>query len=288
MKTLMTAAREVSGGGERQRRKQKLYQWILAGLILVLCMIFGATYYEQVLQVFKPLPQRTSEPVVQKPVAKPKVEIVRPATLERPIDQTGFSTKEMAYDTLFGEWRIHYVKEKGRSACEQALALGLRCLEGKGSVGILRQMNKPAVLRLVDDRNDDYYATLTSLKGETATCVIGNAEKTVDLKELVRWWSGDYLIVWRAPAEYEEELKPGGSGRLVEWLERHPELSKGQKPARMGLRNKYEGELVKQVTKFQLAAGMVPDGIVGPRTMMLLNTAFNSTDPGLDGRKGSN
>jgi general secretion pathway protein A len=289
METLMTAAREVSGGGEIQRRKQKLYQWTFAGLVLVLCAILGVTCHKQVLRTFKSLPLRTSsDRVTQNPAAKPKVEMVRLATLERPMDQTGFSTRETAYDVLFGEWRIHYAKGKSRSVCEQALGQGLRCLESKGSIGILRQMNKPAVLKLVDDTNGDYYATLTSFKRETATCVIGHAERTVDLKELVRWWSGDYLILWRAPTEYTEELKPGDSGPLVEWLEKRSEFGKGQRPTRADSQHKYEGKIVSQVKKFQLVAGMVPDGIVGPRTIMLLNSTAGNGDPALDGGKGSN
>ena len=289
MKTLMTAAREISGKGDRRGRGQYLSKWILAGLVAVLCAILGVTHYRQVLQIFKPLPVATSEVVSQKPAAVPKKEVPRPpATLERPIGQTGLSTKDAAYDVLFGQWRIQYMNGKGRSVCAQALAQGLRCLEGKGSVGLLRQMNKPAVLKLVDERNGDYYAALTSLKGEVATCVVGDAERRVDLKELVRWWNGDYLILWRAPAEYREELKPGGSGPLVEWLEKRPEFGTGQKPPRAGLQHRYEGELVKQVAKFQLASGMVPDGIVGPRTIMLLNSATGSEGPVLDSGKGGN
>ncbi|MBA4391622.1 MAG: peptidoglycan-binding protein [Syntrophus sp. (in: bacteria)] len=284
-KTLITAAREVTGEGEKQQRRQKFYQWVLAGLVLVLCAILGTTYYKQLL---RPLPPSNLESVTQKPASKPKAEIVRTVTLERPVDQTAFSTKEAAYQALFKEWRLQYVNGYGRPVCEQALAQGLRCLESKSSVGILRQMNKPAVLKLVDENKGEYYATLTSFKGETATFAIGSETRTVDMKEIIRWWSGDYLILWRAPAEYKEDLKPGSSGPMVEWLEKQPALGQKRESARAGLHHKYEGKIVNQVKKFQLAIGMVPDGIVGPRTIMLLNAPSNGTDPVLNDGKESN
>ena len=70
MKTLMTAAREISGKGDRRGRGQYLSKWILAGLVAVLCAILGVTHYRQILQAFKPLPVATSEAVSQKPAAK--------------------------------------------------------------------------------------------------------------------------------------------------------------------------------------------------------------------------
>ncbi len=288
VKTLVSAAREVAGEGDGRWNGQRPYKWVLAGLLVVVCAILWANNYTRISQTFKPLSPSTSEAVIQKPVAAPKAEAPKPATLERPADQTGPATKDAAYEMLFKEWQISYVKKGGRPACEQALAQGLRCLEGKGNVGLLRQINRPAVLQLADDSDGDYhYAILTSLKGETATCVIGNSERKVDLKELVRWWSGDYLILWRAPAEYKEELKPGGGGPLVEWLENQPEFKREQKPARPGTQRRYDGELVKRVKKLQLVAGMIPDGIIGPRTIMLLDSGAGKADPLLDGGKGS-
>jgi len=285
MKTLITAAREVSGEVEKHRRRQKLYQWVFAGLVLVLCTILGTTYYKQLLRF---LPPGTLKSVAQKPAAKPKVEMARTATLERPVDQTAFNTRETAYRALFKEWHLQYVKGGGSSVCEQALAQGLRCLDGRGSVGILRQMNKPAVLKLIDEKNGEYYATLTSFKGETATFAIGNATRRVDMKEIIRWWSGDYLILWRAPAEYNKELKPGSSGPMVAWLEKQLALGQKRKSVPAALNHKYEGKIVDQVKKFQLTIGMVPDGIAGPRTIMLLNASSGSTDPVLNDGKESN
>ena len=46
-----------------------------------------------------------------------------------------------------------------RSPCEQAIEKGLQCLNEKGSLNDLRLMNKPAVLKMIDETNNEYYAT---------------------------------------------------------------------------------------------------------------------------------
>ncbi|HOS60135.1 MAG TPA: peptidoglycan-binding domain-containing protein, partial [Syntrophorhabdaceae bacterium] len=50
---------------------------------------------------------------------------------------------------------------------------------------------------------------------------------------------------------------------------------------------KYEGDLVKQVKRLQLANGIIPDGIVGTKTMMLLGGRISEKDPVLySGKEG--
>lgn len=41
----------------------------------------------------------------------------------------------------------------------------------------------------------------------------------------------------------------------------------------------YSDELVKEVKKFQLAEGLKPDGIIGPRTIILFNNMLEKGTP---------
>ena len=119
---------------------------------------------------------------------------------------------------------------------------GLRCLQGsKGTISSLRQSNKPAVLRLLDEKNGEYYATLTALHGETATVVIAADTKALDVKEITQPWTGDYLLLWRVPSDYKEKLKPGRGGPPVAWLDRQLALRSGPDSpdrARTGVRRR--------------------------------------------------
>jgi general secretion pathway protein A len=112
----------------------------------------------------------------------------------------------------------------------------------------------------------------------------GGEKRTVDLKELSKSWSGEYLLLWRAPREYRKELKPGEGGPLVAWIDRQLSLAQGRPvEARQG--QLYGDEMVKRVKEFQRAAGLKPDGTVGPRTIMRLS-AVDNREPALDEGNG--
>ena len=151
----------------------------------------------------------------------------------------------------------------------------------------LREKNEPAVLRLYDKKGDSYYATLTALQGETATCVIGSETKMFDLTKIIQHWSGEYLLLWRVPSDYKEKLRPGRRGPLVAWLDRQLALAQGR-TARPGLEQVYNEEIVRQVKEFQRARSLTPDGIAGLGTILKLTAAAGNGGPTLDSMRASN
>jgi general secretion pathway protein A len=189
----------------------------------------------------------------------------------------------MAHGALMTLWRFDV---KTGDLCREAAFRGLGCLQGRGSLTKLQQLNKPAVLTLVDEKKGRFYATLTNLRGETATVVLAQEVRVVELAAINRIWSGDYLLIWRVPPDYREKLKPGDQGPLVVWLKRHLALARGQTPP-AEITPLYDPDCVQQVKQFQQAAGLVPDGIVGPMTIMPLSAAAAPGDPLLDKGKGA-
>jgi general secretion pathway protein A len=290
LKTLQTAAREVSGTSPRQRR-WRMYQAIAAGFLLTLCTVLLTAYYitghyvpaSRTVWKATVATEGTEVKIVQEPAAEAKTEAVK-ASLVEPLGSPGAGTKDMAYRALFERWGINYGREYGQTVYEQARRQGLRYVQGIGSVSDLRQMNKPVVLKLLDDKKGEYYATLTSLQGEEAVLTIGNEIRTVDVKELSKRWSGEYLLFWRVPREYRKDLKPGESGPLVAWVDRQLTLAQGR-PAEVRQGLMYSDALVKRVQEFQRAAGLKPDGIVGPWTIMRLS-AVDKHEPALDDGQG--
>lgn len=283
LKTLTTAGREISGEASLPRRKKRIKQGILAGLILILIAALGGAFY---------LVRSGSESTKSSPPTnltlsiKAEPDPPKKDSLEWPGSLSGDNTMKMAYRTLFKTWHIDYNPGGNRTVCDQAQSQGLNCLIGKGSVITLQQMNRPAVLTLFDKKNGQYYATLTSFQGEKASFSLGNQTRTVDIKEITQHWLGDYLLLWRVPPKYKEALKPGGRGPLVDWVEKHLALAQKQ-TVPSETRPIYNEELVNQVKKIQLANGIMPDGIVGPKTIMILMTTAGNGDPSLIQAKGS-
>jgi general secretion pathway protein A len=284
LKTLKTAAREVSGKNPRQHRR-RIYQATAAAILLTVCAVLLTAYYitGHYMPGARLVWKATLATAVQEPAAGVKTDAPKIRPLERP-GPSGAATRDMAYRTLFARWDVRYDQEDGQTVHQQARRQGLRCEEGIGSVSDLRQMNKPVVLKLLDNKSGEYHATLISLQGEDAVLTFGSEKRTVDLKELSKAWSGEYLLLWRAPREYKKELKPGEGGPLVTWVDRQLSLAQGRSvEARQGLL--YGDEMVKRVKEFQRAAGLKPDGIIGPWTIMRLS-AVDNREPALDEGQG--
>lgn len=286
-KTLATAQREVSGETAGRRPRLRIYQVVCAG-ILLLCIAGAAAYYIQ--KPRTPAAGRTTgapakpAPQVQTPAeeaAAPEI-----ATLEKPANATRAATKDKAYEALFGRWQIAYDPKSRRGACEQAVSQGLRCLEEKGSLTNLRQMNRPAVLKFGSGK-EEFYATLLSLDGETASFAVGDETRSVDIREIAKRWSGDYLLLWRGPPGYNGRLKPGNRGPTVAWLDRKLGQIQGHEPS-PDQRPLYDEKLENRVKEFQAATGLVPDGVAGARTVICVTDAAGDGGPVLRGKKGSN
>jgi general secretion pathway protein A len=116
--------------------------------------------------------------------------------------------------------------------------------------------------------------------------MVGTEMRTVDIKEVEKKWLGDYTLFWRTPPDFRSPLRPGQKGNMVLWLNKQLALLQGKtdQPRKNLL---YEGDLVAQLKKFQLSEGLVPDGIVGPQTIIRLNTLTTSGEPLLyDKKKG--
>ena len=287
IKTLKIAAKEVLGKKNNQKNRRMAFQLLFAGLFLILCIFLGMTYRKQ---IAKALPLTINKETSQNAnlMQNEKRKNTITATLEIPNEQIKAATEGMAYKRLFEVWNIKYAQGDGRNVCEQAIMQGLRCNKDIGTLDMMRQMNKPAVLKLQNENNSEYYATLISLNMDTAVLSIGNETKTVDNREVIKRWSGDYLLLWRAPDEYKGALRPGKSGAIVKWLENRLAHNSGQRIYNdSNINVKYEGDLVKQVKRLQLANGIIPDGIVGTKTMMLLGGRISEKDPVLySGKEG--
>ncbi len=107
----------------------------------------------------------------------------------------------------------------------------------------------------------------------------------VDIPDIESQWSGNYLILWKTPPGYEGDVIPSRQNTLVPWLERQLALVQKRKIENPD-NTVFNAELIGHVKKFQLSNGLVPDGIVGKNTLILLNTASDNSIPVLNKDRG--
>ncbi len=282
--TLAQAAREVFH--QPPARRRRVFRALAAGLILLAGGALVTVVYQQ-----KQKDARTTS--VQQPVAKPaapaagtkaadgikdaKPEAKLPDTLEWPADLPRARSKATAYAALFRAWGADY---RGAGACQQAEGMGLRCRTSRGGLADLRQLNRPAVLQMRDDRDREFYATLTALEDKTATFAIGAETRSVAINALATQWSGNYTLLWRVPPGARESIRPGERGSAVEWLSK--QLAQLQGRVAETIKDPaFDDGLARHVKEFQLAQGLVPDGAVGPQTLMHLSSVADQTAPKL-------
>jgi len=216
-------------------------------------------------------------------VSKPKeavTAIVKFDSLEWPSTLPVEKSKSMAYDALLREWGLTYQNKSAGTACAQVVAKGLRCLDGNMSLDKLIRLNRPAVIKLGDEKGGAYYAVLKTINGDSAQCIVGGEIRNVDLQEIKKRWHGDYSILWRIPPDYKGILYPGERSPVIAWLENKLAAIQGRKP--LDTKNLIYGEmLVNQVKKFQRDEGIPSIGFIGPLTIIHLNNEAGSDEPKL-------
>jgi general secretion pathway protein A len=279
--TLEQAAREVFYPSSTRRRS--LRRSLVAGTAL----LAGGAVAFAAFQRYQPgkavaVPQAAASPALPTMKAagvnnETKAATPLPDSLEWPADELRARSKALAYAALFRAWGANY---QGADACLQAEDLGLRCQSGRGGLAELRDANRPAVLQMRDSHNQEFFATLIGLGPKTATFAIGESSTTVALGALASQWSGYYSRLWRVPPAMQSVVKQGDRGPAVEWLGGQLAQVQGQ-AARKSKDQVFDDDLTRQVKQFQFAQGLIPDGRVGPQTLIRLASAADQTAPKL-------
>ena len=186
-------------------------------------------------------------------------------------------SKTVAYAALFRAWGAAYRKAATGS---QAAQVGLRCHAARGGLDELRDLNRPAILRLRDRKGREFYATLTALDDNTATFDVGVSSQSITTRTLATQWTSDYTMLWRLPPSVRENIWPGERGPAVQWLHRQLALAQGT-PEVTADDQVFDDVMVSHVKTFQRAHGLIPNGDIGMQTLMRLTSLTDPTAPSL-------
>jgi general secretion pathway protein A len=163
--------------------------------------------------------------------------------------------------------------------CQVALKLNLRCLQTRGGVDELRQLDRPAVLTLRADPSTPRYVLLTALDAGGATVVFGGQSRHLSLSALADRYDGSYVTFWRAPRSWRDEVADGDHGPDVDWLARHlAQLYGLKKPAE---NQPLDAALMRRLREFQSAQRLKADGVAGPKTFIRLHQLAGVVEPRL-------
>jgi len=287
LRLIRAASHELESGLIPARRRMPL---ALAGVVALLAL--GTLFWfkapaEWTTALHDMIPRQAS------PVAKEDVPVVAaeasltdhkpvpPQLLQVLADPTVSTDTDSAFRGLFQRWGLRYGDFAGATGCERAVEAGLRCLFESGTWNNLRQLNRPAIVELVDGRGTRHHILVSRLDDTQAVFDFSGREVSFPLAEVDRVWFGKYLLLWRPPEIGERVVRRGMRGPAVAWVRdalAHYGLSRGKDLQSV----KFDSELEMQVREFQRRHQLQDDGVVGKMTLIYLRTYdSNSQSPQL-------
>ncbi len=165
------------------------------------------------------------------------------------------------------------------AACESLRQrAALACFDSRGGLALLRQLDRPVLLRLSQAAgSESRVLLLVGMGADEASFLAGGQTVRLPLSQLAEVWRGEFLTLWRAPA-----MHPGGVPQtlhepLRQWLHRQlPPADPAPASVPLGPET-----VLERLAGFQMSQGLKPDGKAGPVTMMALNRRLGLEEPRL-------
>ena len=177
-----------------------------------------------------------------------------------------------ATQQLLALWEIKQAPESGQ-LCRQVRDEGLACFKNAGSWEKLRGFDLPTLLRLQTDEARTVQVLLVGLLGQDATLHLGDRQQKFRLHEVDRFWTGQFLVLWKPPMENVTVIRPKKSGEKTQWLRTAFAQVDGTSF------EEYERTPLKKLTNriidFQRRRGLLADGIAGPETLIHLTAMYD-------------
>jgi general secretion pathway protein A len=164
--------------------------------------------------------------------------------------------------------------------CQVAARQQLACYRSDtGTLPLLRQLDRPVVLKLVDGQGRAGRAMLLALNAQSARIAAGPRQWTLPVAQLDKLWRGEFGTLWRVPAGYQKPLGPRASGPAAESLALALAAQVGASAPDPG--RGVDALARSRLVAFQRANGLPVDGAAGPTTFMLLNRSLGVVEPRL-------
>jgi general secretion pathway protein A len=218
----------------------------------------------------EPLVEAPPEPETVEAVVQPEPE-AEPSLNDLLKMASDVTTSDYALAALFETWGLEY-RTGGRGGCSQAAEAGLMCLYQRGSWGGLRQMDRPAILTLVDNDGNDHEVVLTGITNGNAELSLGGVRVTHSVTDISDVWLGEFMLLWRPPTGAAVSLGPGSRGGDVAWLRNSLAAIEGRYASTDVQSEVFDAELEQLVRSCPRDHRLEVDGLAGQQTQIIINS----------------
>jgi general secretion pathway protein A len=248
----------------------------IIGIAVIVASIWSVTQRELQVQPIavaqEPVIETPPEPEPAAIETVPQQEPEAGPTLDEQLRMASELTgTDYALVSLFETWGLEY-RTGGRGGCTQASDSGLACLYQRGSWSGLRQMDRPAVLTLVDSDGNNHEVVLTGITGDNAELSLGGVRVTHAVANITDAWFGQFMLLWRPPTGTAIALGPGSEGDDVAWLRNSLAAIDGRYASTDSQSEVFDAELEQLVMSFQRDHRLEVDGLAGQQTQIIINS----------------
>jgi general secretion pathway protein A len=208
------------------------------------------------------------QPPVENIAAKPKIDF------NTWINVPGFTLNAALLETLKIWWKT--LPASHPADCNDVLANNLNCLSGKASWKEVLAMNRPVILEFSLTAEEKRYAVLTGVR-QSQSMVQLHGDMAFPLADVLKFWNGYYLIVWKSPNPGMKKIYPAQSSDNVVWLRQQLNAINGIQETVNNPRF-FDEALKKRVINFQHQNHLLEDGIAGAQTIIYLDNITGSAD----------
>jgi general secretion pathway protein A len=187
-------------------------------------------------------------------------------------------TELTAFTQLLARWQVDAdsVSVREASRCAAIVAPGIACLRGRASLEQLARFDRPLILLLGDDTGHRAHALLQGVGKQHVRIDLAGARYELARDSLSKVWNGDFIVLWRLPADVPATFDRGASGPGVAWAAERLKAFDGAGTADAT----FDAALEERVRKLQQSYGIKADGIIGPETLFALS-ALDDAGPHL-------
>ncbi len=197
------------------------------------------------------------------------------------LTETAKTDIDTAVAALLRQLETPYPLLPGMVPCERAARIGLRCYTDRGNWTMLRHLNRPVILELVDRDQRRHHVAIVRMKGQQITLDLEDRQVTLSQAAVEPFWFGDFTLLWKPPSLNAALMKEGDKGPDVLWLRAQLDRAEGIQVADPGKTESqasspsplFDQNLKRRVIEFQRANFVEADGIVGEQTLIQLDRA---------------
>jgi general secretion pathway protein A len=221
---------------------------------------------------------------VQTPLAKPQTRPPGVETANEVQSTKGLATQGAAVHKLQSLWGLP-VGGSIRALCNN-LPGQLDCLRVSAAEFIdIVQYNRPVVVTLVSALGEAEQLVVVNVTDGYVTVSGLSGDKVLSVAEFLAGWDGSLWLLWNKPDAFSHWIRPGEkSPAMVAWLNEKLRLLDGSREE-LVTGGRYSQALAEQVAQLQRGHKLDPDGILGEKTIMLINSLL-AAPPTLNGGRG--